>query len=329
MQRTSHVLTRLLRACGLAFALAGATAAQGAQAFPDKPIRVVVPYSPGGGVDIVTRLVTQEMAQDLGQPIIVDNRPGAATNIGLEAVARAQPDGYTLLTASNTLAGNAALFSKLPFDPAKDFAAVGAIGYASLVVVVPSDSPHRSLKDLVAYGRAHPDKLTYASAGNGSSGHLASELLKREGKFQALHVPYKGGSPAVTDLLGGRIDFMAINPLEVLPHIQSGKLRALAVLDAKRSPLLPKVPTVVDQGLPDAQAAVWWGLIGPAGMPAPVVQRLNQALRKALADANVRQRMAEMGAELTPGSAADFSRFVAAETIKWERVIKQAGVRAD
>ncbi|WP_260986225.1 tripartite tricarboxylate transporter substrate binding protein [Bordetella genomosp. 13] len=331
MQRTSPVLNRLMRACGLAFALAlaGAGAAHAAQPFPDKPIRVVVPYSPGGGVDIVTRLVTQKMAENLGQPVIVDNRPGAATNIGMEAVARAQPDGYTLLTASNTLAANGALFSRLPFDPAKDFAPVGAIGYASLVVVVPSDSSYKRLRDLVAYGQANPTKLTYASAGNGSSGHLASELLKTEGKFQALHVPYKGGSPAVTDLLGGRIGFMSINPLEVVPHIQSGKLRALAMLDDKRSPLLPDVPTAADQGLPGAQASVWWGLIGPAGMPAPVVERLNQALQKALADAAVRQRMAEMGAELTPGSAADFGKFVQAETVKWDRVIKQAGVRAD
>ncbi|MDG9967165.1 tripartite tricarboxylate transporter substrate binding protein [Achromobacter mucicolens] len=302
-------------------------AAQGA--YPDKPIRIVVPYAAGGGVDIVTRLVSQKMGDALKQTIIVDNRPGAATNIGMDAVARAPADGYTLLTASNTLAANGALFSKLTFDPARDFTPVGAIGYAPLAVVVPVESSFKTLKDLTDYGRAHPDKLTYASAGNGSSGHLASELLKRESGMKALHVPYKGGSPAVTDLLGQRISFMSINPLEVVSHVKAGKLRALAVLDDEPASMLPDVPTVVSQGLPGAMATVWWGLIGPKDLPPDVTAKLNAALQSALNDPDVKKRFAEMGAVVTPGTDKQFGEFVAAETTKWTKVIQDAGIKAD
>lgn len=196
-------------------------------------------------------------------------------------------------------------------------------------MVVRSDASAKSLKDLVAEGRAQPDRLSYGSAGNGSSGHLGSELLKAEGGFKALHIPYKGGSPAVTDLLGGRLSFMSINPLEVVSHIKSDKLRALAVLNPHPSKLLPDVPTAAAQGLPGADATVWWGLVGPAGMPPAVVQRLNQALQAALADPAIKQRMGEMGAEITPGSAEDFGRFVAEETVKWGKVIRAAGISAD
>lgn len=329
MQVYSRQLGRLGAVLGLAAAMVAPFGIRAADGFPDKPVRIVVPYAAGGGVDIVTRLITQKMSDELKQPVIVDNRPGAATNIGMEHVARSAPDGYTLLTASNTLASNAALFPKLSFDPAKDFAPIGAIGYAPLVVVVRSDASAKSLKDLVAEGRAQPDRLSYGSAGNGSSGHLGSELLKAEGGFKALHIPYKGGSPAVTDLLGGRLSFMSINPLEVVSHIKSDKLRALAVLNPHPSKLLPDVPTAAAQGLPGADATVWWGLVGPAGMPPAVVQRLNQALQAALADPAIKQRMGEMGAEITPGSAEDFGRFVAEETVKWGKVIRAAGISAD
>ncbi|WAI80898.1 MULTISPECIES: Bug family tripartite tricarboxylate transporter substrate binding protein [Achromobacter] len=327
MQKT--YLARFGVMLGLVAGLAAPLGAYAADTYPDKPIRIVVPYAAGGGVDIVTRLITQKMAEELKQPVIVDNRPGAATNIGMEHVARAEPDGYTLLTASNTLASNAALFPKLNFNPAKDFAPIGAIGFAPLVVVVRSDASAKTLKDLVAQGRANPDKLTYGSAGNGSSGHLASELLKSEGGFKALHIPYKGGSPAVTDLLGGRLSFMSINPLEVASHVKAGKLRALAVLNPHPAKLLPDVPTAESQGLSGVDATVWWGLVGPAGMPEPVVKRLNKALQAALVDPAFQQRMSEIGAEVTPGSAADFGRFVADESVKWTKVIRAAGISAD
>lgn len=321
----------LWRQLGIAFALAGAAAfpASAQDSFPNKPIRIIVPYSAGGGVDIVTRLVGQKMSELLKQPVIVDNRPGAGTNIGMSTAAKAPADGYTLLTASNTLASNGALYKNMDFDPARDLVPVGGIGYAPLVVVVPQASLIKTLPDLIAFGKANPDKLSYGSAGNGSSGHLASELLKVEGKFEALHVPYKGGSPAVTDLIGNRVSFMSINPLEVVPHIQAGKLRALAVMDKQASPLLPSVPTVNALQMPANSATVWWGLIGPKGMPAEVVAKLNGALRESLADPAVAKRMNEMGAVATPGSAGDFGKFVETETIKWTKVIKAAGIQAD
>ncbi|HTJ99835.1 MAG TPA: tripartite tricarboxylate transporter substrate binding protein [Bordetella sp.] len=329
--RAHRVLTKFFQGLGLATALA-AVAAPGishAADFPSKPIKIIVPYAPGGAVDIVTRLIAQKMGETLKQSIIIDNRPGGATNIGMDIVARAQGDGYTLLTASNSLASNAALFAKLNFDPAQDLIPVGAIGYAPLVVVVPSSSEFKTLQDMIAYGKANPDKLTYASAGNGSSGHLASELLKDEGKFNALHVPYKGGAPAITDMLGGRISFMAINPVEAIPHIKAGKMTTLAVLDSKPSALLPGVPTISSLGLPNAAASVWWGFCAPKGTPADVVAKLNDALNKALADASVQTRLSELGAVTTPGSAADFGKFVQEETVKWSRVIKAGNIKAD
>ncbi|ANN66895.1 Bug family tripartite tricarboxylate transporter substrate binding protein [Bordetella bronchialis] len=329
--RASSALSKFFRVAGLATAVAFAAIPGMSQAtdYPSKPIKIVVPYAPGGAVDIVTRLVAQKMGETLKQSIIIDNRPGGATNIGMDIVARAPADGYTLLTSSNSLASNASLFKNLNFDPAKDLIPVGAIGYAPLVVVVPASSEFKALPDLIAYGKANPDKLTYGTAGNGSSGHLASELLKSEGKFEALHVPYKGGAPAITDMLGGRISFMAINPVEAIPHIKAGKMTALAVLDNKPSALLPGVPTIASLGLPNAAASVWWGLCAPKGTPADVVATLNAALQKALADSAVQTRLSELGAVTTPGSAADFGAFVQAETVKWSRVIQSANIKAD
>ena len=331
MQPIRLQLTLLHRCLGAALAVCAgiAPAVHAEDAYPNRPVRIIVPYAAGGAVDIVTRLVGQKMAERLKQPIVVDNRPGAGTNIGMSAAAKSAPDGYTLLTASNSLASNAALYKSLDYDPAHDLAPVGAIGYAPLVVVVPQASPFKTLPELIAYGRANPDKLNYGSAGNGSSGHLASELLKEEGKFDALHVPYKGGMPAITDMIGNRISFMSINPLEVLPHVQAGKLRALAVMDKQATPLLPSVPPVTSLQLPNSTATVWWGLIGPKGMPADVVARLNGALREALADPAVAKRMTELGGVPTPGSAADFGKFVEAETVKWTRVIKAANIQPD
>lgn len=330
--RATQALSTIFRGLGLAAALMAGLAPVASHAqgdFPSKPIRIVVPYAAGGAVDIVTRLVSQKMGDTLKTSVVVDNRPGGATNIGMGLVARAPADGYTLVTASNTLASNAALFPKLDFDPAKDLTGVGSIGYAPLVVVVPQESPYKTLQDMIAYGKANPGKLTYASAGNGSSGHLASELLKDEGKFDALHVPYKGGAPAITDMLGGRISFMSINPLEVIAHINSGKMRALAVLDSKPAAIVPTVPTVASLGMPGAAATVWWGLSAPKGTPPEVIAKLNAALNQALADPTVLARLGELGAVPTPGSADAFNTFVASETVKWGRVIKTANIQAD
>ena len=299
-----------------------------AATFPDRAITVVVPYSPAGGVDIVTRLVITPMADLLAQSVVVDNKPGGGTNIGMSAVVRAVPDGYTLLAASPTLTTNKALYSKLNFDPLKDFIPVGRIGEAPLVVVVNAKSPYKTLAELVAAGKAKPSALSYGTAGIGSSGHMASALLERAGKFQGVHVPYKGGSSAVTDLLGGRLDFMAINPLEVVSHVNNGSLRALAVLNKSGSKLLPSVTTARSQGV-DVVATVWWGLVAPKGTPAEVIQTLNQALNKSLSNPGVAKRLEDMGATPQGGTPTQFGSFIQAESAALTELIKTANIQAD
>ena len=299
-----------------------------AQSYPEKAITVVVPYSPGGGVDIITRLITPSMAQDLGQTMVVDNRPGGGTNIGMSTVARSAADGYTLLTSSNTLTTNKALYSKLNFDPLPDLIPVGRIGEAPLVVVVNAKSPYQTLDELVTAGKSKPDALSFGTAGVGSSGHMASELLIREGNFKAVHIPYKGGSAAVTDLLGGRLDFMTINPLEVVSHVNNGSLRALAMLNKKGSHLLPEVKTAEALGY-DVQATVWWGLNVPKGTPEAIINTLNKALNTALSTAEVRSKLSDIGASPVGGTSAEFAQFIQKEATALSEVVKAANIKAD
>jgi tripartite-type tricarboxylate transporter receptor subunit TctC len=314
---------------GLVLATALPPAPALAQPYPNHPLKIVVPYAAGGAVDIVARIVGQGLAEPLKQPVVVDNRPGASANIGMETVAKAVPDGYTLLMASNGLTTNMALFADLSFDGRRDFAPVARIGYAPLVIVVPAASPAKSLKDLLAMAKAKPGELAYGSAGNGSSGHLAGELLKASAGIDVLHVPYKGGAPAVTDLLGERLSFMPINPLEVLPHIQSGRLRVLAVGSERRVPLLPDVPTGAEAGVPGFEATVWWGLVAPAKTPADVVARLNAETNAVLRDPAIARKLADLGVVTTPGSADEFARFIAKQTELWSAVIRKTGIRPD
>lgn len=322
--RVSDVIGMLLTGMGL---LAASTV--NAQPYPSRPIKIIVPYAAGGAVDIVARSIGQPLAEALKQPVIVDNRPGASANIGMEMAAKAAPDGYVLLMASNGIATNMALFPDLSFDGRRDFAPVARIGYAPLVIVVPASSPMKSLKDLIATAKAEPGKLTYASAGNGSSGHLAGELLKSTAKVDVLHVPYKGGAPAITDLLGERISFMPINPVEVIVHIRGGRLRALAVASAKRFALLPDVPTAAEAGLADYEASVWWGLVAPAKTPADLVRQLNAETNKALTDPATANRLAELGVVIMPGTPDEFARFIKSQTELWSAVIQAAQIRPD
>jgi tripartite-type tricarboxylate transporter receptor subunit TctC len=312
----------------LGTALLASFAAQ-AQPYPNRPIKIVVPYAAGGAVDIVARTIGQPLSDTLKQPVIVDNRPGASANIGMELVAKAPPDGYTLLMASNGIATNMALFPQLAFDGRRDFAPIAKIGYAPLVIVVPAASPVKSLKDLIAMAKAEPGKLTYASAGNGSSGHLAGELLKSAARIDVLHIPYKGGAPAITDLLGERISFMPINPVEVIAHIRAGKLRALAVASDKRFPLLPDVPTVAEAGLPGYEVSVWWGLAAPAKTPPEIVRQLNAETNALLANPAIANKLAELGVVVTPGTSDQFIAFIKVQTDLWSGVIKSAGIQPD
>ncbi len=297
--------------------------------YPAKPIRLVVPFAAGGAVDTVGRVVGERLSTQMGQPVIVDNRPGANANIGTENVARSAPDGYSLLVAANGVVTNNTLYPRLSFNGLRDFVAVARLGYAPLVLVVPASAPYKSVPELLAAARAKPGDMSYGSAGNGSSGHLAGALLASVGKFEALHVAYKGGSPALVDLIAGRTSFMLLNPLEVLPHIQSGRLRALAVSGAQRAPMLPNVPTMAEAGLPNFDASVWWTLLAPAGTAPEVVAKLNAETRKALADAGTREKLGALGAVITPSSPQEAAAFLKSESAKWEQVIRAADIKAD
>ncbi len=300
-----------------------------AQNYPNKPIRIIVPFAAGGAVDVVARAVGQRMSEQMGNPVIIENKPGASANLGAEQVAKAQPDGYTVLMGANGLATNMTLFNNLGFDTLRDFAPVGRVGYAPLVLVVEASSPAKSLKDLIAQAKAQPGGLNYGSAGNGGSGHLASELFELTTKIDVVHVPYKGGSPALTDLMGGRLSFMIINPIEVLSNIKSGRLRALAVANPKRIAMLPDVPTFIEAGVPGYDASVWWGLVAPAKTPNDIVAKLSGEMQKALEDAGVKEKLSNLGAVIDPAGPDQFGKFLKAEIDKWAHVIKTANIHAD
>ncbi len=300
-----------------------------AQDYPTKAIHIVVPFAAGGAVDAVARIVGQALSERVKQPVIVENKPGASSNIGMEAVAKAAPDGYTLLMASNGIATNNALFPALSFDGRRDFAPVARIGYAPLVFVVPANSPDKTLAALIADAKANPGKLTYGTAGNGTSGHLTGELFKSAAGIDVLHVPYKGGAPAITDLLGERISYMPINPIEVLANVKAGKLRALAVASDRRLPYLPDVPTATEAGLPGFDATVWWGVVAPAKTPSAIVARLHAEIDKALRDPAVAKRLEDAGVVITPQTPEQFGQFIAAQTDLWSRVVKSAGIKPD
>ena len=329
--KDSMRITRFRRGLAVAAAVLALLplSARAGDSYPDRPIHMVVPFAAGGAVDVVARIVGQALSERVKQPVIVENKPGASSNIGMGFVAKAAPDGYTLLMASNGIATNNALFPDLAFNGRKDFAPVARIGYAPLVFVVPEQSPDKTLAALIADAKAHPGKLAFGSAGNGTSGHLAGELFKSAAGIDVLHVPYKGGSPAITDLLGQRLSFMPINPIEVLGHIKAGRLRALAVASDKRLPYLPDVPTAAEAGLPGFQATVWWGVVAPARTPAAVVAHLNAEINQALADPAVAKRLEDAGVVITPQTPAQFGQFIGTETELWSRVIKSAGIKAN
>jgi len=299
-----------------------------AQGYPDKPIHMVIPFPAGGALDILGRLIGEHLAQQLKQPVLVENRAGAGGNVGAEYVARAAPDGYTILLGSNPLA-TTALYPGLSFDVLRDFAPVAYIGYAPLILVVPENSPAKSLKDILDAARADPSKVSFASAGAGSSGHMAAELLKSVANVNMLHVPYRGGAPALVDLIAGRVSFMLLDPPQSLPHIKAGRLRAIMVGSPTRFALLPEVQTATEAGYPNLQAVVWWGFVAPAKTPKEVVLRLNAEIQKALADPAVRARLAELGVSSEPKTPAQFGDYVKTETLKWNDLIKKAKLRAE
>ncbi|ALM86003.1 tripartite tricarboxylate transporter substrate binding protein [Bordetella sp. N] len=297
--------------------------------FPDKPIKLQVGYAPGGSADTLARLVGQAIGQQFGQPVIIENRPGASGNIAAAYVARSAPDGYTLFLGSNATAINMTLYHGLTFDLRKNFAPIGMIASFPNMIVINPSLPARNLQEFIAYAQQHPGKLNFGSSGTGSSTHLAGVLFGQQAKVTMTHVPYKGSAPALTDLMGGQIDVMFDNAPSSLPYAQSGKLRALAVTSDTPMKTAPAIPTAASQGLPDFRIKSWYGLFAPAGTPPEVVQRLNDAIRRALSQSDVQTKLAELGVQGEPDTPADFKVYVDGEIDRWAAVVKASGATVE
>ncbi len=307
-----------------------APAPAGAQTWPAKPIRFIVPMPPGGGTDLFSRSMAAKLSESLGAQVVVENKPGAGGNIGLDAAAKSPADGYTLVMGqTSNLAINPTLYRKLPFDPLKDLAPVTLVTSTPLVLVVAANSPWKSLAELVAAAKASAKPLSYGSPGNGTVGHLAGEMLSRSAGIKLLHIPYKGASPAMTDLMGGQIDLYFASLGAAVSQVKGGKLRALAVTTAKRSPALPDVPTIAQSGYKDFDASTWYGVLAPAGTPAPIIERLSADLTRILGMPDIRERLSSDGGEILGGSPEHFSAFLKSEHQKWSQIVKESGAKVD
>jgi tripartite-type tricarboxylate transporter receptor subunit TctC len=327
--RRAFTAGALSLAAVLAGGLAVATPAAG-QNYPTRPITIIVPFPAGGTTDILSRVVGQGLAKELGQPVVIDNRGGAGGNIGGALAAKAPADGYTLFMGTvGTHAINAALYKKMPFDHVKDFQPLTRVAMVPNLLVAHPSQPFKTVKELIAYAKANPGKLNFASSGNGSSIHLSGELFKSMTGIDMVHVPYKGSAPAVADLLGGQTAIMFDNMPSAIQHVRAGKLRPIAVTTAKRSPELPDVPTIAEAGVPGYDATSWFGLFVTAGTPAPVVSKLHGSLMKVLADPEVKKQIAGQGAESVAEKPEQFAEFIAKETAKWAKVVKASGASID
>jgi tripartite-type tricarboxylate transporter receptor subunit TctC len=321
----------LLRAAALTlFVMTGASEGAPAQTYPDKPIRLVVPFPAGGTTDILARAVGQKLGEHLGQQVVVDNKPGAGGNIGSDIVAKSAPDGYTLVMGTvGTHAINASLYKKMPYDHIKDFVPVSLVALVPNILVAHPSVPVNSVKDLIAYAKANPGKLNFASSGNGTSIHLSGELFKTAAGVEMTHVPYKGSAPAVTDLLGGQVQLMFDNMPSALPHVKAGKLKALGVTTAKRFPAAPDIPTIAEAGVPGYEASSWFGVLAPAGTPKEIVNKLSSEIAKILQTPEIKERLLSQGAEPVGNTPDQFAAFIKAETAKWAKVVKESGATVD
>jgi tripartite-type tricarboxylate transporter receptor subunit TctC len=300
-----------------------------AQTYPARPVRIVVPSSIGGGTDIVARVIAHKLSEAMGQQFVVENRPGASTMIGGEVVARAAPDGYTLLMGISTLAINPAMFRKVPYDAQRDFVPITQAVFLPNILIVHPSLPVRTVKELIAFAKARPGALNFASAGTGTNPHLSMELFRVMARLDIVHIAYKGSAPGVTDLLSGHVSLMTPNILTAMPHVRSGRLRALGVTSARRASGAPDIPTMAQAGLPGYEAVQWYGLLAPRGTSASIASGLNAAATRSLRLPEVRQRLAGDGAEVVASTPEEFGAFIRAETAKWAKVVKDAGIAPD
>ena len=300
-----------------------------AQQYPTKAVRFVVPFAPGGGTDIIGRVVAQALNDALGQPVVVDNRGGAGSTLGTEIVAKSPADGYTILFGNISLAFNATLYTKLRYDTIRDLAPISLSAVQPNILVIHPGLPAKNLKEFIELARANPGKYNYASAGTGSGTHLAAELLKLQTKIDIVHVPYKGTGPALTDLLGGQINMMVSTFASALPHVKSGRMRALGVTTVKRSPAAPDVPTLIEGGVAGYDYSTWYGLLAPAGTPKPIIDMLNASNRKVLARDDIKQKLESQGVDPIVNTPAEFSAYMKSETEKWGKVVKATGAKAE
>lgn len=303
--------------------------AQAPAVFPNKPLHWVVPFPPGGAMDVIARTLGERMSASMGQPVLIENRPGAGGNIGSEAVARAAPDGHTMMIVSIGQAVNPGLYPKMAFDPQKDFEPVALLAVVPNMLVSHPSVPAKTVRDVIELARAQPGKLTYASAGNGTSIHLAGELFASMAKIDMVHVPYKGSGPAVTDLIGGQVQLMFDSITSALPHVKGGKLRAYGVTTAKRSRTLPDLPTIAEAGLPGYDLSPWFATFVPAKTPRSIVERLNAEMLRALKLPETQQRFDAIGAESVGGTPEELGAHLKRETERWSRILRERGIRAD
>jgi tripartite-type tricarboxylate transporter receptor subunit TctC len=322
-------LMRRVLAGVLAAAALSAGPAVHAQAWPAKPIRVIVPYTPGGFTDITARLVTQKLQERLGQPVVIDNKPGANSIIGVDALAKSAPDGYTFAVVIAAYAANITLYPKLPYDPKKNLVAVSLIGVSPLVASVNNDTPFKNASELIDYARKNPGKVSYGSSGNGSAVHLTTELLKSMTKTHMVHIPYRGAAPALTDLMGGHIQLFMDAAVGLINPGKAGKVRLIGVASEKRLAALPDVPTFIEQGIAGFTGSTWAGILAPAGTPPAIIKRVADEVAAIVKLPDVKQRLDEMGTIPVGGSPAEFESFIASETTKWGKVIRDAKITAD
>ncbi|MEN9995615.1 MAG: hypothetical protein RL462_391 [Pseudomonadota bacterium] len=313
----------------MALLAGGSLAAQTTANYPNKPVKIVVGYAPGGAVDVVARTLGQSLGASLGQSFIVENKPGAGTNIAVKSVITAEPDGYTLMLAANALAANMALYQPMPFDAEKELTAISLVGRVPVVIAANPNVSFSTVAKLIEAAKAKPGQIAFASPGNGSTPHMAIEFFAKAAGIDLQHIPYKGGSPAITDAIGGQLPLVAVNALEVLPHVKSGKLKVLAVLSPTRSVIYPDVPTIAESGFPGFEASVWYGFVAPAATPKPIIVKLHAEIQKALQTKEVKDRMSAVGGEVIAGSSEMFAALIRSERQRYEKLVREANIKPD